>query len=369
MRKIELFIIICLLITLSSCFSTIAVRVDSFDMDKMRKTQEYLNAYKYNELNNYNIMVQTHYFEKLKESLISKIQGSLNNDPRFDKTQLNETITNVKPKINMIVDDWKQKTIAVRDALEAYLTLHNDEKGKTEYEAVYEEYLLSRNKLKDFEVELARELGEKISDHTRNFLDLIAEKSIEETDTTFGISIVNDYWAPFIVKAPEDYWRKYKASFYKDSTDLTKAKAKARMNVTKITTFVGNSDVAVKMDGPGNFIIKGVRLDADAAFRTSFKVLSQGIKYLTYAAGIPAVPASGSSATPAAKIPEIANLNQNKAQSEALNNSYEIFTDTFLKILDSQKDDLLSGNPDKRKAAINTIKEAYDFYKSQLQTQ
>jgi hypothetical protein len=280
--------------------------------------------------------------------------------------------TVARPRLEVIIGDFKNTMTNVRNALSNYTRSPLPALKRT-YDTAFSKYALQLETVGASLRELAFEIKEGDKDAvpfgfalTTNYDKLNNEHGVS---STFGISIADDAMASFVAKAPEQFWQKYKASFYDSGTNLTKSSKKANANVTRIVTFIGNSDIAVKMDGPANFVIKGVRLDADAAFRTSFKVLSQGIKYLTDVAGSPISPASGNSGTPAATIPELANLQKNKGQSESLDLALQNSTDALLRIIAANRADALSPNATRRKNAINAIRNAYTFYKTQLPTQ
>jgi hypothetical protein len=372
----NIFLIISLLL-LSSCFSKLAVKVHSFDMDKMEKSAQYKKEERKQELRIYDIMLLTDYYQKIGDTVTSVVKDTLKAWVRQNKLSgddVQNALKNAQSKFNDILLKNKELVKRVRDALFEYDKLPTDA-TKSNYDKAYNQYLAEKSAPEVFWKTLAKDELEMIESDIFNLGSDIL-KARETVDRQFGVnflfggSVLGDGMASFVAKAPEDFWRKYKVKFYSDETNLDKSKRYAKINVTKISTFIGNSDVAIKMDGPGNFIIKGVRLDADEAFRTSFKVLSQSIKYLTYASGIPTASASGSGTTaaPTAKIPEIQNLEKNKAEAEQLSKNYELYTDAFLKIVESHLDDLISADDTKRKNAIDALKKAYLFYKSQLKT-
>ncbi|AYL96572.1 hypothetical protein [Mucilaginibacter celer] len=364
--KINLLAVSCLLV-LSSCYSRLKVQVDSFDMKKMHESAEYKSGNRQEELLKYQTMIQSNAFDESGKQILTKVRSLLTtfaDSGRYLDRYINPKIALIKPKLAEKTLNYKTATLAVSNALSALIKSDN-EKTLDTYTTAYVDFQVAKTAFEQYKNELALNLLQPNLD-SRTVLDQLNSLPAVATLTTFGNSIVNDNMASFVVKAPEEFWLKYKSSFYTNEKDLTKSIHNSSINVTKVTTFIGNSDIAVKMDGPGNFIIKGVRLDADEAFRTSFKVLNQGIKYLTYAAGIP-TPVKD--ASPAVKIPELASYDQNKLKAETLNTQYQQLTDSFLKIIDAYKADLLSGNDAKRQNAIITLKKAYTYYKSQLPIQ
>lgn len=364
--KNKILAIACL-VMLSSCYSRLKVQVDAFDMNKMQQSGQYKSGSRQEELMKYQTVLQSNAFDESKKQILAKTKSLLDGFAkanRFGPKKTDSIINRVKPGLDQIIDNYHISTSTVNNALAALIKADSKETQDV-YSAAFVDFQLKKTAFEQYKKELASDLL-AINSDSWTILDQINTLPAVATITIFGNSIVADNMASFVVKAPEEFWLKYKSNFYSDEKDLSKSTEKASINITKVTTFVGNSDIAVKMDGPGNFIIKGVRLDADEAFRTSFKVLNQGIKYLTYAAGIP-TPVKDSS--PALKIPELASYDQNKQKLEALNTQYQQLTDAFLQIVDSYKADLLSKNATKRQNAIAALKTAYSYYRSQIPIQ
>ncbi len=210
----------------------------------------------------------------------------------------------------------------------------------------------------------------------------VSEVNKSILSSSFGNSILGDPMASLITRAPEKYWRKYNRNVnikLESDLDGKRKLGKARYNRVKAQTFFGNADIAVKMDDPGSFTIKGVRMDATESIKTSFKVLNQGIKYISFAAGIP-VPnhaeASTSNGTSqevgSMKIPSISDneilKNEVMEAHERIDSQTKSFLSVYffhIKIIDSQDPDM---DPNRRKESIEIIKKAYKVFKSQAKT-
>lgn len=191
----------------------------------------------------------------------------------------------------------------------------------------------------------------------------------KDADGLFGTSIAKDKMASFVVKAPEYCWQRYDSKVdvigLDPSKKQNKEKRPAQINSTIVNTFFGNADIAIKMETPGYFVVKGVRLDANEAIKSSFKVLNQGIKYLSYASGIP-VPAP---ATPASnttnyvnKLPEIVENDTLSLQMDVRDAMYKQEIKSLLSIILSQKQILTSGTDSAAQASGKEIKEAYQKF-------
>ena len=76
--------------------------------------------------------------------------------------------------------------------------------------------------------------------------------------------ILDDPLASSVVYADEQFWRRREAPF--------------GINDTFATGFLGNTDIAIKMESIGDFTIKGVRLDAAKITQATFAVGRQAIK-------------------------------------------------------------------------------------------
>ncbi|MBK8505285.1 MAG: hypothetical protein IPL46_25660 [Saprospiraceae bacterium] len=190
-------------------------------------------------------------------------------------------------------------------------------------------------------------------------LNAIQKRSI------FGESIAGDQFASLITRSPEKYWQKYKTSVnmvQSDNLDAYETRAvKARFNRATVNTFFGNADVAIKMNSPASFTVKGVRLDADEAVKASFDVLQQGIKYLAYSSGIGVKdPATSSESTNTiAPLPEITENQQLQNQierSEALMNTQY---NAFLNVIFSQTQQISAEDSNRRMQALKSIQNAH----------
>jgi hypothetical protein len=134
--------------------------------------------------------------------------------------------------------------------------------------------------------ELYLELGMARGDaERRSRSDADAAKSLQQNVSRAVTSligrngIVEDRYASVIVSAdPEKYWR-------------------GTFNRTYGIGTIGNTDIAIKMDGLANFSLKGVRMDASKVTPAAFQGLQQVIKVAAAVYGVP-LP-SGSQAVPA----------------------------------------------------------------------
>jgi hypothetical protein len=76
----------------------------------------------------------------------------------------------------------------------------------------------------------------------------------------YGSSIVDDAMASYITGLPNKFWNKRKVEIeeYPSNSNRKGRKiTKATANKARVHTFLGNADIAIKMDEPGVFVIKG----------------------------------------------------------------------------------------------------------------
>lgn len=345
---------------LSSCFSTLKVKVDVLDMKKLYESSEYRDANQKIELESYNQRLNGNYFPDLEKTILEQIKTAISEDTSFDRNSITPTLNSVGSDLRKYLNTLQSSMNSLRSKLQSKMAANS----KTNTDAYGKELANYLNQKDAFSVYLTKLLPEAgVTDRT--IVDEFSRfgqgvvKSISVIGI-YGVRITDDKMASFVAKAPEPYWQKYKPEFYDDETNTSKSKYNSRINETRITTFIGNSDIAVKMDGPGNFVIKGVRLDADQAFRTSFKVLSQGIQH--YAQNFKLRTAPAETAVSSGLNNYAVNLaTVKRLQQEQANN-----TKIFMEVLDTYKSDLQSPDPTIRANAVKILKEAYDFYQSHL---
>ena len=157
-------------------------------------------------------------------------------------------------------------------------------------------------------------------------------------------NLLGDYLASFVAHSDEKkYWDKYKGNY----------------NLTRVKTRMGNSDIAISMNGPGEYTIKGVRMDPSDVVKASFKTLKLGISLLASAQGFPVNLQGGGT-------PQASTSNYGIAAdtlSRNLDNQREIFRRDaihLIKVIENQRENLKSDNAQIRAAAISTINSAYN---------
>jgi len=133
----------------------------------------------------------------------------------------------------------------------------------------------------------------------------------------------------------------------------------------------GNTDIAIKALGPGNFTIKGVSFNPADVAATASKVTSQTVLLAAQVAGVP-VKLSG---TPDATKPGVALAQSSNALATTLALNQRVDTrmiahrDALRRIaaaIVNERNVVLSGSDAERKAALDSIKAVYESQASRL---
>lgn len=98
---------------------------------------------------------------------------------------------------------------------------------------------------------------------------------------TSGLALFNDQFASRVVTAPEKFWL-------------------GQYNRAYGTGVVGNTNLAIQMEGPAMFTVKGLKQDSSKLTKASLQVLKQGVQMVGAAYGMPVGAVIGGVTTPAA---------------------------------------------------------------------
>ncbi|GEM_PF-1493035 len=373
MKTIVMALVVSSLFT--SCVSRMVVTVDTFDREALLNSTEYKAG-----------------LFKTIEGEAQRVSGMLN--PEFEKYAIEMSVRAFSQELNKLNGiNADQNTLnAIENTVRQKLGV-TYEQARDDYKSSFSEYLKYFDKASGFNRSLAlrqMELGdlkkkdffEQLNasliglgltsiqvDGFKNRVKSIITEKTEAIVSTYGESIGDDIMASLITKAPEKYWNKYKeeVDITSEAGDRPKSTSvKARYNKTKVKAFMGNADIAIKMEGPGNFVVKGVRLDADEAIKASFKVLNQGIKYLAVSNGLATSGESdGTNGTPT--VPEIAENKSLSSESEMIESISELSTRSLLATIFAQQAILADTNRQNEHAqALSIIQKSFEIYKSQI---
>jgi hypothetical protein len=384
MNKFLLSITCCML--LISCGSVMKLRVDSLNMPAFRATYLYGVGNVIETEAAISFLTSGDFEKRIRENL-DQLKTRIDTSGNVPEEDLDELIRDIETTSLSKLSNVYTK---VQELLEAGTALKsNTDKGAMPlYDSKYAEFniaILELRKLGIYYDQLSAKYSQSQNEAFAKSLQRLAS-TIDAVTSPFGESIVNKPLASVVTALPEQYWKKYKtdinlsaaageinAQNIGDVKNYTNKKTN-RINTTTARTKWGNSDIAIKMAGPGEFIVKGVRVDADEAVRNSFKVVSQGIKYMAYAAGVPVVEAPNS---PRKSItPLLDSLSQKGIDLESTKNVYSQATDAFLQVLASVAADLNATTAPRgttpeeiRKAALARVKTAYEVYKTTINNQ
>lgn len=167
-----------------------------------------------------------------------------------------------------------------------------------------------------------------------------------------GAGIIDDPRAGAVVYAPEENW-------------------KGQYNQTLCSGWLGNSDCAVKMEGLGDFTLKGVRLDATKITQATFSVAKEAVQVVAAVYGIPVLnePAqAGTSATAASggqTTTGISSPVKRQADAEtAVAQIRQVRLGMFETIVAQRQ--AINGDAAARASAIKTIKNVIHTFSTQL---
>jgi hypothetical protein len=370
------YIIPFVLIVLSSCFSSLKVKVDSLNMPAYKSTYLYKSEYITKLESKILSQVNDEMFTEIKRKTVDvAVNFVLSNSKYFtnesdSKGQM--LITTIKGKFN------EAKINLLKDASNLLGTIHNYKSNPTNlnetnlnssllaYDKTLTLFKIACHDLADLVIiESTKSNNEALISKAENIKETVIN-NLNQFQSKFGDSVLSDPNASIIASLPEMYWVKFKRKHSLSDTTLNpktigdkkyyKKYKTSHYNTTIARTFFGNSDIAIKMESPGEFTIKGVRVDADEAVKTSFKVLNQGIKYLAYAQGIPVAGTSTSSKNNVV-IPELEKSeNSAKVLNQKIKNEEDKLNALITILIESIKE-----KDDKKGKEIDTarIQKAY----------
>lgn len=385
MKNLSFFIVIILSTLLSSCFSSIGVRVYSFDMEQLYQSKEYRNIKQREELEHYQQLVFSNRINDYKENLSKRITKIINDFA--DKKAVHD---NTKEKLLQKIDEFTNKRVdsfktATNELIEVMKPLiGNDKMGTSQnYQTALGKYQTALNSINNIQTIISETVQQFIPNN--NATDTIEYDILNQNlaevknniNDVFGTKITSDPEASFVYKAPSVYWRKCKVRFKKDNKKNPNEKlvsrkklTRSKANVSKVFTLLANSDIAIIMDSPGNFLIKGVRVDGSTVVTSTFKTMNQAIKYFTYSYGIPTkLQPNEATERVSSTFDSINNYKRNKLVFEQDNADFNRQTQGLLNIISSQKAVFTDKNKQSNwKKSFSLINNSWDIYSQQINT-
>lgn len=346
MRNKLLFISIGLIVLLStSCVSSLKVRVEALNMPLYE--EKFLNFQNNKELlRNLDLVISKEKTQSVRKNYVDSIIGHIKTSGSYSDADKETEIKYVDSTFEIAESIYISKATQLKKILDSnphvnvkFLTQFKEFKGASD------SLVSILNNMTDLVINKGIELAPS---EAQFYLNLK-----EELKSVFGNSIISDPNASIIAALPKNYWRKYRNN-NEIKSDPKFTNRSSTYNFSRARTFIGNADIAILMRSPGEFVVKGVRVDADEAVRTSFKVLNQGIKYLAASYGIP-VKADNSQSIGKSIIPELDSLNIKNSQYEIKLKELQASTEMLLSVINQVVEEKALANPDKKESALSRI--------------
>lgn len=356
--KLAIFLIALSTLFLQGCYSYVNVRVASVDRDMVENSERFKNAYRQNLQSELKAR-QAPFLKTIEDEIIGAFKQALRESPNFSDAAVRKvTIDTARVRLNKMLD----KSQAFIDSASKKMNQLDLVSEIKKSQLIEIETLIQ---LSDRHIIMTAELAASdIADGLGNQNEATALKDKIATTTRsvlkpiktsiYGSSIVDDAMASYVTGLPNKYWNKRKVEFkeYPSNSNKKKRKVtKATANKARVHTFLGNADIAIKMDEPGVFVIKGVRMDASEAFKTSFAMLNLGIKYMAYQGGLSVSDPASPDSPVAGEVGEVEENKQLKStlrkEKQALNGDMKI----LMTYIFSNQDRLLPDNEASMNAA------------------
>ena len=362
----------------SACISSMKVKVDVLDRTKMLASPEVLflevlaiAEIQENRLKGSYYQDQSQSIYKSFDSLFSKLVQSNNLSPANKdfvdallKAEL-DSIYNKKtlPKLKLGIVTVKTIAGEQNNSINSLTQTQINKiyEAKRLFNQAINELNETLEKYKNMEGEWAEILDlapdqQMINYMKDNLISPVVSAVVTSNDIVDHIKMVhnglfNDPLNSIVVQAPKSYWRKV-------------------YNKTVARNWIGNTDIAVVMETPGNFFIKGVRMDAENVTAALANTVNTGIQMLAKVNGLP-VKADGRIDT--------AEQNQQKSilkqemnrrtiikEKSIQEQTFKLSAISIMDIILSNADSLESETG--YKDALQQIQSVYSIQKNQLDT-
>jgi len=317
MKKILcLFVCFAMLFCGTSCVSVMKVKVDVIDRTKLVTSAEVLFIETLSISNIEDAKLKGGVYLEQREQISSKIRESV--DSLISKGYVREFFR------EKLLNDFQKLT----DSIYLIDAIPKIEKGvslvqgslysaeplsDSNVEAVFTAanlFVSAKTQINQYLRQLPKSFA-SFTNNTKNYAPILlvdeiiqpTKKSIEESNNyseylkILNNGLFNDPLNSIVVKAPEGDW---------DNV----------YNKTVARNFLGNTDIAVVMETPGNFFIKGVRMDAEDVTKTLAESINQGVKLLAKVNGIPVNPSGTVDPSELSKQNKIAAQSSNIQQAQ-----------------------------------------------------
>ena len=378
MKKINLFLVI--ILTFSSCISTMKVKVDVIDRTKLIVAPEVLlmEVLAISEIEETRLKNQFYQnqradiigacdklFTKLVRSkrLAPDVYEAITKDlqQEIDGIYLKQVIPILSEGVNDTKAIFLEKLPKDASLSERQLNLlYKARSNFSDARKTLNDFISKWTRLEPEWMEAVKEKLNKDHEVSSYFFENIIAPQLRanyKIDSkldhleAFHNGLFGDPLNAIVIQAPNDYWKKI-------------------YNKTVAKNLLGNTDIAVVMETPGNFFIKGVRMDAENVTSTLAKTFNSSIKLLGKVNGIEFTPTGSIDTTAQIKKKSFV---QDKIDTEELEQEIEIREKitklSFINLMDAvimQKDSLQSESG--YQEALQQIQSIYQVHKSQLET-
>lgn len=248
-------------------------------------------------------------------------------------------------KIRIRVSTELAKLAAARDAAgqrAQRALLQTGEARRREFRAAMDEFTGADLRWEQFYAQVLAELDGQAEPETELAADLslsevrrnLAESGKLRLDLlTAGLGLFDDPYAAYLVNAPERYWQ-------------------GVYNRAHGSGAFGNTDLAIKMEGPGMFTVKGVKQGASKLTQASLQVLKQGVQMVGAAYGLPL---AGLSNKPVAAVGDLAGQAGELVEAATVPALSRRATVDLLDALLAERGALAAADAGERRKALNRI--------------
>lgn len=303
--------IICILIallSLSSCYSKLHLRIESLDIAKFEKTDDYLQA-KMKEFRN-EALNSSQELITIKSELVKfvndiALEVSRNTEPKQTGDEIKTAMKDLYTNINILTPEYLLIPNTL-DSIRIYENLSDERKKQILFLNIKSLSEIRKNKIEHYFSININAINSKLDFFSENNLSIKSKLEKDKYTTDFyqkiskvkhwasftGTTIYPDPAASIVVALSDDFWKKERINIIKEGNIKYKGKSKKKngiINEVKVKTFLGNADVAVKMDTIGVFTIKAVRVDTRETMKATGIMLNLALKYMAFQAGVPTI--------------------------------------------------------------------------------
>ena len=189
--------------------------------------------------------------------------------------------------------------------------------------------------------------GERLSVAKSIVMQFKANSNLNYRDLTGGLDLTDDPVAHAVAAAPPEFWA-------------------PRFNEAVAKGYLGNVDIAIKMNKPGDFTIKGLLFDPSTVASVASKTVTQALLIAAQISGVPvsSPSPSGDGTALATSSTNLAQAQAAVAERKAAQNSSRAalieIADAIVREKDNVADDA------KRQAALEAIRTTFDKHQSRI---